>query len=263
MDVHVLLVACGMDTTAAWLQHFQRNRQNLLRLEHSAHRLTDEERTRIARSVQSFQIGEASEGRRLRALAERYGRHVDDPHYAEVIGLLIREENRHSAYLKHFMDAEGIPLARSRVTDRVFRWLRGLCGLELAIRVLVTAELVALTYYAALARATAHVGLARICARMLEEERIHVQFQMQQIHIMNTHKSRLIRAMADHGHALLLAATLVAVWIEHRSVLRVCHSFEGFFAAVWRDFRAAMDRGRSAASGAVAEPRGSPQRTRA
>ena len=229
-----------MATTAAWLEYFQRNRHNVLQLERGVHRLTGEERTRIARSIQSFQIGEASEGRRLRALAERYGRRVADPHYAEVIVLLIREENRHSAYLKHFMDAEDIPLACRRTTDRVFRWLRGLCGLELAIRVLVTAELVALTYYAALARATTHPGLARICARMLEEERVHVQFQMQQIRRMNAGRSPLTRAIADLGHAVLLAGTLVAVWIEHRPVLRVCHSFGDFFAAVWRDFRSAL-----------------------
>src|SRR6185295_9065603 len=107
-------------------------------------------------------------------------------------------------------------------------------------RVLVTAELVAIAYYDCLKDATGSPTLKRICRRMLDEEEKHIEFQMHHIHWMNLQGSQLRAAAANAGHALLLGATLCAVWPEHGRVLRVKHGFLGFAARVFRDFVRAM-----------------------
>ncbi len=233
--------------TAQWKEYFDWSSKNLLRCPAENYRLLPGERKRIERSIRGFQLGEASEGRFLKAAAEAFAREAGNPDYPATIASLIREENRHSAYLGAFMRKQGIPTARTHWLDRAFRAVRRLCGLELNIRVLVTAELIALTYYECLGQATFSRELEAICARMGEEERAHVRYQMHHIHWINGRRFPLFGALADIGHALLLAATLAAVWLEHRPVLSIRHGFGSFFAKVWDDFREAMDQGRESA----------------
>jgi hypothetical protein len=209
--------------------------------------LTAEERARIASSIQGFQLGEASEGKHLREGAEAFARKTGNSAYPSAIVYLIREENRHSAYLGRFMRRHGLPFAQAKWSDRVFRAIRRGAGIELSLRALVTAELVALTYYDCLSAATGSGHLALICHRMLDEERKHIEFQMHHIQWMNGRRGGLGAALADLGHAFLMAGTLLAVWIEHRSVLRVKHGFAGFFGRVWGDFRRAMREGAASA----------------
>jgi hypothetical protein len=109
---------------------------------------------------------------------------------------------------------------------------------------------VAVAYYDCLKEATGSPTLKRICGRMLDEEQKHIEFQMHHIHWMNLQGSLARAAAANLGHALLLAATLLAVWIEHGRVLRVKHGFVDFFIRVWRDFTRAM---RAGAASALAE----------
>jgi hypothetical protein len=250
-----------MTTTEIYLEYFRGNFDNVLR-EVPAGTITELERRRIARSIQSFQLGEASEGRHLQRLARKHGERTGDPHYLEAIQFLIREENRHSAYLKRFMDEQGIPVVSRRATDGVFRVLRRLMGIETSIRTLVTAEIIALTYYACLSRATAHDGLKRICRRVLEEEREHVRFQMHTIQSISVRRDRLRTAVADAAHSMLLAFTLMAVWMEHRSVLSESHGFWGFSKAVWSDFSSALKNGWESAERTLApEERQAPNPT--
>jgi hypothetical protein len=163
------------------------------------------------------------------------------------MNLFIDEENRHAEYLGQFMDRQGIERAKATLNDTAFRFLRKLMGIELSIRVLVIAETIALTYYLCLKEATRSKQLALICERMLSDERAHVVFQMQHIHEMNFRKHPLSAIWCDVFHFLLLAATLVAVWLEHRQVLTIKYSFTSFFRKVWRDFCFAARRGQNRA----------------
>ena len=138
--------------TRDWLKCFEANAAEVLRPAAEAYTPMAVERTRIASSIQGFQIGEASEGRHLRAGAEEFARRTGNTDYPRAIACLIREENRHSAYLGAFMRHHGLPFAQAKWTDDVFRALRRGAGIELSLRVLVTAELVAVTYYDCLAR---------------------------------------------------------------------------------------------------------------
>lgn len=230
--------------TQGWLSYFKANAPRLLPVTAGPRTITEQEKQRISASIQKFQIGEASEGKCLRAKAEAFAAREGDPDYAQAIQYLIKEENRHSAYLGNFMRDNGIPKAKGTWTDGMFRWVRNLANLETSIRVLVSAELIALAYYRCLGKATGCRKLARICQRMLEEETEHVKFQMTTIHRINRRKFPLFAAWADIGHALLLFATIHVVWAEHKPVLETEYaSCAEFRRNVWDLFQENMDYG--------------------
>jgi hypothetical protein len=233
--------------TQRYLDHFKVNAKQVLLCQPDDYQLSLEERETISSSVQAFQLGEASEGRHLLSMARNYSEESQNPAYHQAIAYLIKEENRHSAYLGKFMRAQGIPLKKSCWTNKIFRGLRRFAGLELSLRTLVSAELIALTYYDCLGESSGSPLLKRICECMVEEEEMHVEFQMHHIHEINFQKFPLMMALADLGHAVILASTLCAVWLEHRKVLRKKFVFSTYFKKVWDDFATAMDRGRESA----------------
>lgn len=227
-----------------WSLYFKENAKRLLRVDSDSYQVTEEERARITRSIQQFQLGEASEGKLLRAKAKQFAKKWNDPAYEQSIDLLIKEENRHSAYLGAFMREQNIPRTQRVWTDSIFRVIRNLASLELSIRVLVTAEIVALLYYRCLGKATQSPVLSNICKRMLEEEEKHVRFQMFHIHRINVLRFPLFSAWMDIGHALLLYVTTLAVWKDHKPVLKMeFKNFREFFNATVDRFKEAMDEG--------------------
>lgn len=236
-----------MSSNSEWLKHFERNAKEILTIDHDDYRLTPLEWARIEKSIQAFEIGEASEGKGLKKLAAEYSLQAGEPLYPKIMAYFIREENRHSAYLSRFMRLHGIAKKQSTWTDGVFRFLRNLFNLENSIRVLVVAELIAIFYYMALGRATASPLLKRICDRMLSEERAHVKFQMFTIQKINMLKHPIFAALSDMLHGLLLAVTILVVWVEHKAVLSQTFTLRLFFAVVYDAFRENMDEGREAA----------------
>jgi hypothetical protein len=236
-----------------WLSYFKRNAANNLALATpDDHVLTDTERRAITASIQVFQIGEASEGHTLQRFAETFAAQERDADYAEAVRYFIREENRHSGYLRVFMQEHRIPRAKSQWTDGVFRVIRRLAGLELSIRVLVTAEMIAVVYYEALGRATGSRKLATICQRMMVEELTHVSFQMGAVARLKARRARLLGALGDLAHGVLMAGTTAVVWMDHRSVLKSQHqTFGSFFRACWRVFADGLAESRVGLSGAL------------
>lgn len=227
-----------------WNQYFKENSKRVLKVGEDCYRLSEIEKRRISKSIQQFQLGEASEGRLLRAKAKRFAAKNADPLYVETIDFLIKEENRHSAYLGAFMRDQGIPTKRSVWIDGLFRLFRNLANLEVSIRVLVTAEVIALFYYRGLANATGSPVLNQICHRMLSEEREHVRFQMFNISVINLKRFPLFSAWMDMGHCLLLWGTTLMVWKEHKAVLQseFGNAFE-FLEAVRNRFGEALEQG--------------------
>lgn len=236
-----------------WLSYFEENQQNRLSFSEDPHEMTEAERRRITKSIQSFQLGETSEGNTLRAQAKALGEEIGEPRYLKAIECLIREENRHSAYLARFMKLHSIPKARKTWNDMCFRLLRRLAGAEFSCRVLVTAEVVAMTYYDCLQIATGSPVLRDICRRLCAEEKEHVKFQMQQIHEIGLLRHALLESGANIVHFALMFATLVPVWLEHKEVLRMKYGFHEFAGQVWRDFREAMADGQESAARSLIE----------
>ena len=195
----------------------------------AAIQLTEKESRTITPSIQQFQLGEGSRGRRLLERGEKFGRAVNDPLFARALEIFIKEEQQHSRYLAAFMESQSIPLKQKHWVDTIFRTLRGLAGLELSLTVLVTAELIAVPYYRALRGATGSPILKMICTRILEDEVSHLKFQASMLaRVASTRPAALRRALSKL-HRLLLLGTILVVWIEHRAVFKAAgYNFREF-----------------------------------
>lgn len=237
------------DTSREWRLHFEGNARTLLDIpwELGAD-LTAVERRVIASSLQEFQAGEQSEGRHLHQAARDYAARTGDQEYVRAIRLFIAEEQRHARELGRFLTLNGIPLVPTTWADRVFRRLRTLLNsLELSIAVLITAELLARVYYAALRDATGSAVLRSLCAQILADERAHVAFQSQQLRKLRTGRPAPAAAAALAAQRALYAGTVLVVWWRHRGVIRRGGlSMHDWWTACWREFAAAFGTPRGA-----------------
>jgi hypothetical protein len=205
----------------AWCDYFAANRLKADELPWGdAYRLTPSERRAIQKSVQQFQLGEGAEGRRLLAHGRANAAATGDSLIPEALTLFIREEQRHSAQLLKFMRLQGIPAVEKHWVDSVFRWVRVLAGLEVELRVLVTAEVIAVPYYRALGCATRSALLQSISARILGDEAEHLRFQASMLCRLEAARVRLLRRLVWQAHRWFLVGTCCVVWIEHRSVFK-------------------------------------------
>jgi len=181
--------------------------------------LTDSELRLVSASIQQFQLGEGSDGAGLirRGCASRLS--VIDPNFLPSLELFIQEEQRHSRHLARFLEREGVSLLQQHWVDRVFRRVRKFAGLELCLRVLVMAEIVAVPYYTALQRATCSPLLQRICADILADESDHLRFQAENLkRLQSTRRSFPYLELAFWRWFQI--GTLLVVWREHGKVLR-------------------------------------------
>jgi hypothetical protein len=224
----------------AWRLHFLASQQNPGQIPwDDTYKLSPAERRAIQHSIQQFQLGESSEGRRLLNRARAHSRATNDPDFAEALSLFVKEEQSHSAYLLRFMRAQEIPNVSSHWVDSVFRRLRVLAGLELSLRVLVTAEIIAVPYYTALGRATASRLLNAISSRIVRDEAAHLKFQSSMLSRLGASRRPIVRRLIARIHHLFLLGTSFIVWSEHGSVFRAAgYSFELFLRESLAEFAA-------------------------
>ena len=209
------------DDLKLWLNHFEyhaaRPRQIPAGLDDV---LSPEERAVIAGSIAAFQLGEQSEGRTLVRAAQRFAHRHQLGALIPIVELFIREEQRHAALLRAFMEDHGIPLKRRDWTDRVFRRLRSLAGLELYLCVLITAELIGNVYYRALASATGCQRLKVLCRTLVADELVHVAFESQVLLALRAARPAWARTLIRWAHRGFLVGTTSVVCLTHRSLLR-------------------------------------------
>ena len=224
-------------TSAEWRDTFRRNRTAPRPIPwHEPVRWTPEARRDLVPSVQEFQLGEQSEGRYLRLCAARYAEASGDADYVDAMELFIGEEGRHAAELARLLTSAGEKLKAATAVDSVFRVARKLGtgdGLEVCLRVLVTAETVATHYYAALRDATGCPLTTALCARILRDEAAHVRFHAERLARLQSGRAPAARAAVRAAHRGLMAGTAAVVWLGcHRRVLRRGGlSFRGFVSA--------------------------------
>jgi len=198
---------------------------------------TPSELRRIARSIATFQLGESSDGAHLIAAAGRIGRERGLAEIEELTELFIREEQFHASLLAAFMKAYEIPLLRTEWSDRVFRSLRHQAGFEAALCVLIVAELIALTYYRALAAATGSAVLRQICDTIVSDELEHVAYESTVLLRLRASRRASARLTLRWLHALLYAGAVAVVFLGHRPVLRAGgYGFSRFWSACWNHF---------------------------
>jgi hypothetical protein len=204
-----------------WLNHFEYHADHPRCVPHSLpDRLRPDERRLIANSIATFQLGEQSEGHTLLRAAQHFAsaRHI--PALVRITELFIREEQRHAALLRAFMQDHHIALKRTDWTDRVFRRVRRLAGLEIYLYILISAELIGIVCYRALEAATGCRRLRVLCRVLVSDELAHVGFESQLLLALRAGRAAPVQALMRLAHRAFFAGTAGAVWLTHRSVLR-------------------------------------------
>jgi hypothetical protein len=214
-----------MDPT--WLEHFEGREGRELDAPFDAPFAERPGLDAVGRSIARFELGESGDGERIRSLAAATG----DPAYARAIELFVREENQHARWLGVLRERFGARKLESHWSDSAFVVLRHIGGLRREICVLLTAELIALTYYRVLPVAYEDPVLQAACERILLDERGHVAF----------HRSTLGEEFATMPPAARTAAVLawrgfvgvtarVVAW-DHREVLELAGVSRAEFVA--------------------------------
>ncbi|MEL6221636.1 MAG: hypothetical protein AAFR31_03220 [Cyanobacteria bacterium J06627_8] len=226
-----------------WFAYFEKNAACEPDIPWEAHELlTADDYQTIQHSIATFQRGEYSEGRQLMAFARHYAQSQGDNTLAKITQLFVKEEQLHASLLKRFMEKHGIPCLKKEWTDVLFRTLRRHAGYEVSITVLITAEIIALTYYDALQNCTESKVLQAICTRLLSDERAHVAYESELINHMRSQKSAFRQWGDRHLHRHLFLFTTLLVYVEHRLVLnRGGYTFLQFWKACWSDFSQHFD----------------------
>ncbi len=239
-------------SSQAWLAYFENNRDSMLRIPWSrGAELTLEEKVAISDSVARFQLGESGQGRHFLRVARKYADRTadaEDAFYVDALQMFVAEEQRHAELLGRFLDLAEVPRIQQEWSNHCFRRLRHLAGLELIISVLLTAEIIARVYYAALRRATDSTVLKRICEQLLRDEVMHIRFQAERLARIRRRLPCWRNRLAVRMQRLLFGATCVVVWIGHYHALRRGGlTFSEFWKRSHGEFRVAsklMDPGR-------------------
>jgi hypothetical protein len=215
--------------SAEWRAYYRQNRLDRLPVAWDAPVGAVARAVRV--SVARFQLGESSEGRRLRALAWRTG----DAAYAEAIELFIREEQEHARLLGTVLDRWEARQLRRHWSDWLFRRCRHLLGFYEEIAVLLMAEIVALKYYSVLWNGTRDAAVQRVCEQMLHDEKFHVRFHCEYLH----HRFGGRRWAGRLLTAMFAGASAVVAWNHRAALVALGSSAEDFLDDSWRNFAAA------------------------
>lgn len=230
-------------TSYDWVDYFYRNAPEPVFPWSDGVRLSGAERMAVISSIQQFQLGEGASGARMLERVQRFSRATGDLGLIAALKLFLREEQRHSKILARFLQAENSHCLRTHWVDTIFRSLRGLAGLELCLKVLVTAELLARPYYAALRDATASPLLRSICQRIFDEEGAHLRFQAFVLERFQRRHGRAAQRLTKACHSAFLAFTAAVVWREHRAVFRSAgRTFKQFWEESWHEFEILYSR---------------------
>lgn len=196
-----------------WADYFAKNKR--LSIDFSRETpLSKADKFLVFPSIQAFQKGEGSDGSHLMKTVDAFVQKTGEYAYRDAMAWFIKEENWHSAYLKKYMDYYQVKSLKKSFLDRVFRKLRVLGGLKGEVTVLVTAEMIALTYYDALAKSTDSPVLKSICAQMLHDELPHIIFQSHTLqYFKNGPAFNLTRI-------IVMEITSLFVWGAFRDVFR-------------------------------------------
>ncbi len=200
---------------ARWLDYFEDRHGRELQAPYAARFVERPGRAALARSIERFELGESGDGERLRRLAAQTG----DAAYARAIELFVAEEGQHAKWLGILRERFGGVRLESHWSDRAFVLLRHVGGLRREICVLLTAELIALTYYRVVAQAYDDPVLEAACERILLDERGHVAFHRATLSIEFARMPAPARAAGVLSWRAFVAAVAAVVAWDHREVL--------------------------------------------
>ena len=226
-----------------WLAYFRQNKLDRRGIAwHEGIHLDPRLRGPLARSLARFQLGESSDGARLKARARQLAQRTDDQAYADAIELFIAEEQEHSRLLASVLQQLNAPLLRHHWTDSLFRRCRHLLGFYEEISVLLMAEIIALKYYGVIREGCRAPVLEIVCEQILADEKFHVRFHCERFHETIARRAGPVRAVWWLVlSAMFGAASAVVAW-DHRDAFNALgSSATEFLRDSWANFRAARD----------------------
>jgi hypothetical protein len=204
-----------------WLNHFEYHAEHPRCIPAGlSDVLRPEERRLIGRSIAVFQLGEQSEGTALLFSAWRFARKHDAAPLIRILELFIREQQRHAALLRQFMEDHHLPQKQADWTDFVFCCLRRLGGLEFRLHLLITAELIASVFYRALEVATGCQRLKILCRTLVADELAHVGLESQLLLTLHARRPAFVGGCLRLLHRAFFASTAGIVYLTHGRVLR-------------------------------------------
>ncbi|MEI6083357.1 MAG: ferritin-like domain-containing protein [Verrucomicrobiota bacterium] len=223
-----------------WLEYYRQNRRDRLPIAWDQPiRGAAVVQAGVARSLARFQLGESSEGTRLRQAAHRLARRTGDSAYAEAIELFISEEQEHARLLGVALNRFAVPRLRHHWSDWLFRRCRHGLGFYEEIMVLLMAEIVALKYYSVVRDGTADSALQRVCDQILHDEKFHVRFHCEYLHRWLAVRPPVVQRLAGWGLAVLFAgASTVVAWDHRAAFAALGSSAEEFLDDSWENFAA-------------------------
>lgn len=215
-----------------WLDHFQYHATRRCVMPASRpDDFTAWERRLIADSLASFQRREPSRGWLLLSAAQRYDRANAGAPLAQIVALLIAEEQHHAALVGAFMDQHGLPRKQAAWTDRIVRRVRRLAGFEMQLAVLVAGALIGKVYYRALEAATGCRQLQTLCRMLVADELAHIGFESELLRALHAHSLPSVRGAKSAAHRAFFTSASVAVWLAHHRVLRAAGYTLGTFVS--------------------------------
>ncbi len=200
---------------ARWLDYFENRRGRELDAPFDAPFAAQAGRAAVASSIARFELGESGDGANLKRLSAETGQET----YARAIDLFVAEENQHARWLGLLRERFGGRKLESHWSDGVFVLLRHIGGLRREICVLLTAEVIALTYYRVLSLACKDPVLKAACERILLDERGHVAFHRATLGHEFADVPAPARAVAVLAWRTFVATTAAVVAYDHREVL--------------------------------------------
>ena len=202
-----------------WVEYFKYNNAHLIPLDYSLNNeLNRGQKRLIFPSIKAFQIGEGSDGAHLTSVVKAFAEKSNYTDFPEIMRWFIVEENRHSQMLKAYLETYGEECEKSLWIDNIFRGLRKLMGIECEVIVLVTAEMIALSYYDALADATDSVLLKDICAQMLHDELMHIVLQSDTLNRISSSRAEFFNTISRVTRKILMSVTSSVVWKKYKDV---------------------------------------------
>jgi len=208
-----------------WLEYFDARQGRELDAPFDAPFAERSGREAVARSIERFELGESGDGENLRRLAALTG----DPSYARAIELFVAEEGQHARWLGVLRARFGGTRLESHWSDSAFVLLRHIGGLRREICVLLTAELIALTYYRVLPLAYEDPVLEAACARILLDERGHVAFHRATLNREFASMPSPARTASVLAWRAFVAGAAKVVAYDHREVLALAGVGRGGF----------------------------------
>jgi hypothetical protein len=176
--------------------------------------IPDRVRRPLIESIRRFQLGESGDGAQLLRKAR-----AGDPEYHRAAQLFVAEEQQHAALLLRLLGYLGGEPMRRHWSDAVFVRLRRLMGLRTELMVLTVAEVVALSYYGALAVDALDPVVRAVAARIVDDEHPHVRFQRDRLRAGFAGSGVPMRALAFAFWWLTAVGATVVVARDHGPLL--------------------------------------------